>query len=235
MNLPKLETPKYGLNIPSTGKTIEYRPFLVKEEKILLIAQQTNKSKAMFKAMLDVIDSCTFGKLKMKDLTNFDVEYIFLKLRQKSVGEVASLNIKCKECEASNPIEVNLEEVKIDLSEDKEKKVMLTDSVGVLLKYISALSVEKLASLEKDQDKLLTETVIQSIDHIFDENGVYPIKEANRSELEEFINSLNREQISKIEDFISSAPKLNHTLNFDCIKCELPNEVVLEGAQTFFV
>jgi len=235
MNLPKLETPKYGLDIPSTGQTIEYRPFLVKEEKILLIAQQTNKSKAMFKAMLDVIDSCTFGELKMRDLTNFDVEYIFLKLRQKSVGEVASLSIKCKECEASNPIEVNLEEVKIDLSGDKEKKVMLTDSVGVLLKYISALSVEKLAALEKDQDKLLTETVIQSIEHIFDENGIYPTKEANRSELEEFINSLNREQISKIEDFISNAPKLKHSLKFDCVKCELPNEVILEGAQTFFV
>lgn len=235
MNLPKLETPKYGLDVPSTGQTIEYRPFLVKEEKILLIAQQTNKSKAMFKAMLDVIDSCTFSKLKMRDLTNFDVEYIFLKLRQKSVGEVASLSIKCKECDASNPIEVNLEEVEIDLSGDKEKKVMLTDSVGVLLKYISALSVEKLASLEKDQDKLLTETVIQSIEHIFDENGIYPTKEANRSELEEFINSLNREQISKIEDFISNAPKLKHQLNFDCVKCELPNEVILEGAQTFFV
>ena len=235
MNLPKIETPKYGLQIPSSGETIEYRPFLVKEEKILLIAQQTNKSKAMFKAMIDVIDNCTFGKLKMKDLTNFDVEYIFLKLRQKSVGEIASLSIKCDDCSASNPVEVNLEEIKVEESDKKEKKVMLTETVGVVLKYIDALSVEKLASLEKDQAKLLTETVIQSIDHIFDAEGVYPVKEANRSEIEEFINSLNREQIGKIEEFISSAPKLKHTVNFECVKCNTQNEVVLEGAQTFFV
>ena len=232
MSLPNIATPKYTLTVPSNGKQIEFRPFLVKEEKLLLLAQETKESKEITKAISEVIKSCTFEKISLDELTNFDLEYIFLKLRAKSVGEVAEVSVKCKHCEASNDIEINLDEVEVIKKEDLPKKIMLTDTVGIIPRYISASIMNvNVSDNANDMFSLYIRSVIESI---FDENDVYPISNTSREELDEFIDSLNREQMSKIEAVINNAPKLEKEVKFKCIKCKKDNTYVLSGAESFF-
>ena len=235
MALPTITTPKYQLKLPSTGESITYRPFLVKEEKILLIAQETKDPKQMMGAMRDIISACTFDKVKTSEITTFDLEYIFLKLRAKSVGENADIKVQCQKCEEYNPISINLDDIKVDVPENKSSTVMLTDSIGVTLKYITALKMEKItAMIEKDQMAVINELIINSIETIFDDNNVYPAIDSTPAELTQFIESLNRQQMEKIESFIGNAPKLQHTCEFKCHKCEEDNSIVLQGIQSFF-
>jgi len=198
----------------------------------LLLAQETKESKEITKAISEVIKSCTFEKISLDELTNFDLEYIFLKLRAKSVGEVAEVSVKCKHCEASNDIEINLDEVEVIKKEDLPKKIMLTDTVGIIPRYISASIMNvNVSDNANDMFSLYIRSVIESI---FDENDVYPISNTSREELDEFIDSLNREQMSKIEAVINNAPKLEKEVKFKCIKCKKDNTYVLSGAESFF-
>ena len=234
MALPKLETPKYTLEVPSTGQSVEYRPFLVKEEKVLLVAQESDDNKTMMKAMGDIIDSCTFGNLNIKSITNFDLEYIFLKLRSKSVGEISEILLSCTECDTKNEVKINLDEIEIKVPKDKDKKIMLTGDVGITLKYISALDVTRLSSYDDDQSKLINETVLSTIENIFDKDNVYDMNDSSSKEKEEFINSLNRQQMEKIENFISEAPRLKKEISFTCKSCKTKNKMTLEGTEAFF-
>ena len=232
MSLPKLTTPKYSLTLPSNGKSIEFRPFLVREEKLLLLAQEASNSKEITKAIADVITSCTFGKVSLDDLTNFDIEYIFLKLRAKSVGELAEVSVKCKHCETPNDIEVNSDEIEVTIKEDLPKKIMLTDTVGIIPRYISASLLN--TDVGDDVNDMFSFYIRSVIESIFDENDVYPTSSTSREELDEFINSLNREQMSKIEAVIENAPKLEKEVKFKCTKCKKDNTYVLSGAESFF-
>ena len=232
MNLPKISTPKYSLTIPSNGKSVEFRPFLVKEEKLLLLAQESKKTSEITKAINEVIDECTFGQAKLNELTSFDVEYIFLKLRAKSVGEVAEVSVKCKHCEASNDIQINLDEVEVVKKEELPKKVMLTDTIGIVPRYISASSLN--ANVGEDVNDMFSFYIRSVIESIFDENNVYPISKTSKEDLDEFINSLNREQMNKIEEIIENSPKLEKEITFDCVKCKKQNTYILSGAESFF-
>jgi len=232
MNLPKITTPKYSLTIPSSGKKIEFRPFLVKEEKLLLLAQESKNTSDVSKAINEVIDSCTFGKGNLDDLTSFDVEYIFLKLRAKSVGELAEVSVKCKHCDTSNEIEINLDDVEVVKKEELPKKVMITDTIGIVPRYVSASAIN--ANVGDDVNDMFSFYVRSVIESIFDENEVYPISQTSKEELDEFIDSLNREQMSKIEEIIENAPKLEKEVTFDCVKCKKKNTYVLSGAESFF-
>ena len=232
MNLPKISTPKYSLTVPSNGKSIEFRPFLVKEEKLLLLAQESKKTSEITKAINDVIESCTFGNINFNDLTNFDVEYIFLKLRAKSVGEVAEVSVKCKHCEASNEIEINLDEIEVNKKGPLPDKVMLTDKIGIIPRYISAASLS--VDVGDDVNDMFSFYIRSVIESIFDENEVYPISKTSKEDLDEFINSLNREQMGKIEEIIECAPKLEKEIQFKCVKCKKDNTYVLSGAERFF-
>lgn len=234
MKLPTLNTPKYSLIVPSTSKTIEYRPFLVKEEKILLIAQQSGKQEDMSKAMMDIIDACTFGKLNLNELTSFDLEYIFIKLRTKSVGEEVEIGIKCSDCSALNHIAVNLENIEISGQTELPEKIMLTDTVGIVPKYISIKDIEKISKNQDDSSKTLVQTIAASIKTIFDEKDVYEVNQASFEDLDNFISSLNRQQISKIEDIIKNSPKFEKNVEFDCAMCQCKNSHVLSGLQSFF-
>lgn len=235
MPLPTLESPKYVLTVPSTEKSIEYRPFLVKEEKILLLAQESNDSSEMMSAIKDIISACTFGNVNPKELTSFDLEYIFLKLRAKSVGEVSNIKCKCEHCEEYNETSVNIDDVKIIWPETKvDNKIMLNDKIGVILRHIK---VDDMPSVVNDSDinmETITNMIIASIESIFDDSGVYRTDQATQEELLTFINSLNRTQLSKIEEYIAKSPKLQHTITFDCIKCKKENNITLSGIQSFF-
>lgn len=234
MSLPKISSPKYTLQIPSTKKTVEYRPFLVKEEKVLLIAQESENNVQIVNAMKDVIEACTFNKIDADSLTSFDLEYVFIKLRAKSVGENSTISVLCKSCEHPHEHTVNLDELEVNFEGVLPSRIMLTDTVGINMKYISVKDMTVLSAVQEKNNDLVTETIIASIDSIFDAEKIYPTDESTREELETFINSLNRSQMSKIEKFISAIPKLQHAVTFTCSKCNAPNETVLSGAQSFF-
>jgi phage FluMu protein Com len=165
MNLPKIETPKYQLTIPSTKKEVSYRPFLVKEEKILLIAQEAGEEADLLMAMKDVVTSCTSGEVNVSELASFDLEYIFLKLRAKSVGEEAELGIKCDECEEVNKVTVNLDTIEVTEGTPLPKKIQLTDTIGIVPQYIKVHDLIKISG-KKDKGDILTSSIASSIENI---------------------------------------------------------------------
>lgn len=235
MALPTLESPKYSIRLPSTGKTIEYRPFLVKEEKVLLIAQESGNPREMLTAMKDIIKVCTFNKIDPNLLTSYDLEYLFLKLRAKSVGETSTIKIKCEKCEAFTPVEVNIDEVGIDTVPNEPVNIMLNDTIGITMRHIRVKDLGVLTD-KKGQADLVTDTVIASIASIFDAGAVYPTDEAKKDELVAFVNSLNRGHMKQIEEFIASTPKVTCDVGFvcQCDTCKHENKVKLSGIQSFF-
>lgn len=240
MPLPVLESPKYEVKIPSTGKVVTYRPYLVKEEKILLIAMESEDQKQILQAMKDVIHSCTFGKLDVDKLAIFDIEYIFLKLRIKSVGETAKIGIKCEKC--GMPVKVELELDKIQVSElPKSNKIKLTDKIGVLMRFptVSQMKPEDKSRSKLDEGLEILRGCIESI---YDDKGVYPADEQSPEELDQFIESLNSDQFLKLQEFVANMPKLEHKVKFTCrsitppstAPCGKENEITLSGIQSFF-
>lgn len=235
MSLPIISTPKYVLDLPSTGKSVEYRPFLVKEEKILLIAQESQDQKEIMESIKDVIRACTFDKLNPDTMTSFDLEYVFIKLRSKSVGEISNIGLSCPSCSATNPIEINLDEITVKIDPSINKRISLTDTIGVNMKYISVKDLTSIASRKNStQTELLTDTVIACIDSIYDDKTIYPKDNSTYAELESFINSLNRSQMQKIESFVESMPKVQHVVNFKCKSCGADHALTLSGVESFF-
>ena len=229
MALPKLETAKYSVEIPSTKQTIEFRPFLVKEEKILIQAQESGDTDQIIKALKDIIRVCTFEKVKPNDLTLFDLEYIFLQLRARSVGEEVDFKIKCEECDRQNVVTLDLTEVKIKWPEKKiDNKIKLSDSVGVVLRPIRVKDMNK---IEGD----ITESIIASIESIYDEDNVYPTDEASKKELVAFVDSLSHSHLEVIQEYIENQPKLEHVLKYTCLHCGHKNEYTLSGLADFFI
>jgi RNA polymerase-binding transcription factor DksA len=235
MNLPTLSTPKYSLTIPSNGKTITYRPFLVKEEKILLIAQESENQTQMINAIKDVIHSCTFGAVDPNKLASYDLEYIFLKLRAKSVGENTNVGLKCTHCSHANFVEINIDDIEPIMPERVDPRVMLTETVGVNLKHMTVQDMTLLSSNKKaNAGEIMISTIISHIDSIFDADKIYPAENCSREELEAFVQSLSRSQMTTIEKFISTVPKIEKDVFFKCEKCGENNEIKISGVQSFF-
>lgn len=232
MALPTIESPKYHLTIPSTGNMVEYRPFLVKEEKILMIAQETNTQAAMTAALKDIVKACTFGAIDLYSLTMYDLEYIFLNLRAKSVGEKSEIQIKCSECDEYVPVEIDLTQVNVSRANDKkDNTIMITDDVGVVCKAPGLREMERAARLKNAN--LVTEGITSVLESIYDANEVYPVSDSDPKELEAFIDSLNHSQLVKIQKWIEEMPRLEHTIEFTC-KNGHKNERTLTGLSDFF-
>ena len=235
MALPMMSTPVYNMTVPTSGVSVRYRPFLVKEEKILLLAQESNDQKEIMNAIRDVVGACTYGTVKANTLTSFDLEYIFLKLRAKSVGEIVDIKCKCASCETYNPVQVNLDTVEVTYPTAKvDNKIMLTDKVGVVLRHIRVDDLNTIGLDENVNVETVTNMIIASIESIFDESAVYPAEQSSHAELKEFVNSLSRAQISKIEAYIENTPKVQHEISFTCKKCKTDNKQTLTGTQSFF-
>jgi len=235
--LPILETPKFEVTIPSSKKLVEFRPYLVKEEKILMIALESDDERQMLRAMKEVIRVCTFDKVNPDDLAIFDLEYLFLKLRAKSVGESVTIQLKCKACEAFTETDINIDEVEVKFPNGKDikKSIWLTENVGITLRPISIKGLSRL-NLSDSLDKTgrIMELLAASIETVFDREKVYPIEDVSSEEIMAFIDSLNRAQLTKIEEFVASLPKLEKEVKFACTKCASKNEVTLSGIQSFF-
>ena len=231
MALPKLETPTYNVVIPSSKREVEIRPFLVKEEKVLMIAQESKDNKQILKAIKTILIACSDGKIKPDELTVYDIEYLFLQLRAVSVGETADLKVKCAACDHEDEVTINLKEIEVVFPEKEvDSNIDLGKGVGMTLKPISMKEVE---SIKDDQD--LLETIALTIDTIYDDDNVYPAKDSTKKELVEFVESLSHSHLEKIQEYIQNQPKLRYELTWTCTKCGHNNKIVLEGLQSFFM
>lgn len=239
MALPQVNASRYTTVIPSTGTEIEFRPFLVKEEKLLMVALESKDNKLIVRTLKDVVSSCTFGKVDVSTLASFDLEYLFLQLRAKSVGETAKIAVKCSECDTNMTHNVVLE--KIALSVPKEDKVvMLNDDVGIQFKYPSVDDMDKLnvgdiEGMNPEQQLAATEALILlSMDQIFDSDEVHAVENYTQDELVEFVGGLNAKQFTKVTEWFADMPALTHNLKWDCKNCGHKNDIELRGLQSFF-
>jgi hypothetical protein len=240
--LPNIETPIYELKIPSTNVSVKFRPFLVKEEKILLTAMEGDEEtldQRIQETTIRIVDVCTFGKLDVTKLTQFDIEYLFLNIRSKSRGEeiepsYACLNIVDDEtCGEMNSVHINLDEVKVIFPKEDNSKVMLTEDVGIQFQYLSA-KIHNLHEGEKDQITKTFKIIVDSIDYIFDKNEVYKASETPKQELLEFIENLTEKNFVKVQKFFQDQPVLKHTAPYKCKKCGYTEDIVFEGINSFF-
>jgi hypothetical protein len=232
MTLPTLNTNKYTLELPSTKKKIEYRPFLVKEEKLLLIAQESDDQLEIVQVIKDIIDACTFGKLKVDELQTYDIEYIFIKLRIKSVDQNADIMTECPHCRAATPVSIDLEAVEVKFPEEEvSQTIMLSDDgVGITLKN---LSLSETANISDDSD--FNDVIAAIIDTIFDKDNVYAKTDSTKEELNTFIDSFSRKNVEAIEHYISSQPTIKYESKGTCSSCSKEFDIKLSGLKDFFV
>ena len=236
MTLPVISVPKFELTLPSTGKKYKYRPFLVKEEKILLIALEGDNSREILSAVKDLVSACV-EKIKIEDLTIFDLEYVFLRLREKSIGDIIKINLRHKnssECENVQEVEVNLNEVGVIFNDKNEKKIQLTDNVGMVLKYPSITIMDKISDDSNESDYAM-EILENCIDYIYDADKIYPSKDYKKEEIHQFIDSLSHQHMEKIDNFFTTLPKLEHKVTWKCEKCGKEETMTLSGLSDFFI
>jgi len=239
MALPKLNVPVYETILPSTEKVIKYRPFLVKEEKILLTALEAGTENELPAAIKQIINNCIQTKLDVDNLSTFDIEYLFLRLRAKSVGEEVTIGLKpypCgqndgKLCEKTTEVKINLEEVKVTKNEKHTNKIMLDDKIGVIMDYPNSSSLEK---IEGDNFTVGMNLIKSSIKMIFTAEQTHERDSFNDEDLNEFLDSLNSDQFQSIRQFFDTMPKLSHTVKYTCSTCGEKKETILEGLSSFF-
>jgi hypothetical protein len=237
MALPISSTPVYNLTIPSSGKKIKYRPFLIKEEKALLIAQQSEDQIVMVDSLKAVIKSCIKDDVDVDTLATFDLEYIFTQLRAKSVGEIIDLQLRCDTCEDENAVasvKIDLTSLKVTKSDEHQSKVELYDDVGIMLKYPTVDIIKKLESLEQSDIDSVFSVIVESIDYIYTTAEVFHAKDQTKQELLDFLNNLTSDQFAKIQKFFETMPKLSHPVEFSCPVCNKQHNKVLEGLSSFF-
>tara|TARA_Y100000593_G_C4229132_1_gene296031 strand:+ start:199 stop:912 length:714 start_codon:yes stop_codon:yes gene_type:complete len=236
MALPKLTTPTYELEIPSTDEKISYRPFLVKEEKILLMAMESGKNEDIVNAIKQIVSECTYNKLKLGTMPMFDIEYIFLNIRAKSIGEVSKLRVLCPDDKKTYAdIEVNLEDVQVQVDDDHTNKIELTDSMGMIMTYPTIDSFMD-TGLEKITASNMLEVIGSCILQIYENNGekVYEAKDQTKKELNDFIEQLSSSQFKQVQKFYDTMPKLKHTIKVKNPKTKKTSEMTLQGLNDFF-
>ena len=244
MTLPRIAVPKYTLIIPSSGKEISYRPFLVKEEKILLIAMESDDETQMTGAIQDIIGNCVYDDLDVKNMPMFDIEYIFLQLRAKSKGEIIDLSFDCDKCKKPITIQIDLTKIEIIRTEGHDIKIPLSDDVGVIMKYPS-MEIQHIINKEKSDVENVFSTITSCIDSIWDKESVYATKDHTKEEINDFLESLPDDSFTKIQKFFDTVPVLKHEFELKCQNkngkgkkasvCGHKETKTLEGLASFFV
>ena len=230
--LPTIESPKYFLTVPSTGETLEFRPFLVKEEKVLMIAQESGTNQSMLSAMKDVIRSCTFGSLDLYSLVMSDLEYILLQIRSKSVGETSDIRFECTDCDEIIETTIDLSDINVTKGGKVDNKIQLTDDVGITLKA-PGLKEAEAAAKNKSNNNSLTQSISSVIESVYDADNVHLFAQASSKEIENFIDSLSSAQVVKIREWVDSVPTLKKEIKFKCPNCKEKTKV-LTGLGDFF-
>ncbi len=236
MSLPKINTPEYKLNIPSTDEVITYRAFLVKEEKLLLIANETGDQKAQFQAIKQLIKGCVTEKLDIDSLPMFDIEYIFLNIRAKSVGEIAKLKIICPDDEKTQvDVEVDLTKINVEMDEKHNPRIQLTDTIGILMQYPSMDVVAENAILDTGEaTKQLFKLVSECMYQIWEGEEVHDCTDYSYKDKIEFLDSLTHEQFEKIQQFFETMPSLKKDVEVTNPNTKVTSTVTLQGVQSFF-
>ncbi len=241
MTLPKINVPEYTLNVPSTDEEIVYRPFLVKEEKVLLVAQETGTEKNIYQAIKTLVHNCCFGKVNVDKLPLFDIEYIFLQIRAKSVGEVSSIEVVCPDDEETKvKIDVDLTKLQVEMVEEHSPRIQLTDDIGLLMQYPTLASVLAMGI----EDEKSTETV-NTVNRMFGmmQDCMYQIWQGEETfdatdysnkDKKDFLESLNHQQFEKIQTFFDTMPTVKHKEEVTNPKTKVTSEVTIEGMNSFF-
>ena len=251
MNLPKLKVPSYTLTIPSSKKKVKFRPFLSNEEKVLMLVKQSENDEEILQAMKDIVNVCTFEKVDVTTLALFDLEYIFLQVRSKSVGEVIDIDMRCtnqidlpmapdhpagvdaekKSCGGLIPFSINIKDIKIDFQKDHTNTIYMEDDIGVVMRYPSADDLEMLEINNEDDIEIITNLM----ESIFDKDNVYAISETKKEDIDEFVSNMNSNQIKDIrEKFFYTMPILTYTAKYVCPKCGNEGEYTFRGINDFF-
>ena len=236
MALPKLNTPTYELEVPSTDEKIKYRPFLVKEEKILMIAMESKDNTQIVNAVKDIVSACTFDKIDISNMPMFDVEYIFLNIRAKSVGEVSKLRVLCPDDKKTyTNVEVDLTKVNVEIGEGHTNKIELTDDTGMIMTYPTIDSFTETGITSVSAENMI-ELIGSCVLQIYEDKGekVYQGKDQTKKELTEFIESMNTAQFKKVQKFFDTMPKLKHTIKVKNPKTKKSSDVTLNGLNDFF-
>lgn len=233
MALPKIDVPRYPVTIPSTGEELTMRPYLVKEEKVLLMALESEDSKQVTMAIRNLITSCIDG-VNLDKLAGFDVEKLFLDLRGISVGEAINLVGKCSECEGETPVTISTKDITMTDLDPDANVIKLTDSVGVTMSYPTANTLRDVGLDALDTVEGLMDLIIACVDTIFDNDQVHDVKEEDKQEVKDFIESLTTDQFQKISAFFSKTPRLEYDLEFECQHCKHVNTQKLRGLANFF-
>jgi len=241
--LPKLDVPIYDLVLPLSKKKIKYRPFLVKEEKILMMAMESEDEDSIMNAIKQIANNCSLEDIVVEDLAMADLEYYFLHLRARSVGEVAELQYKCnnkvkddageeKTCNHLVKFGVNIFEIEPKINPEHTNKIELSANLGVVMRYPSLKIVGDIEE-SSDTEKVL-KILIGCIDYIYDKDNIYYRKDIDDAELTDFVDSMSREQFLKIQKFFDTMPKLTKEIEFKCGKCGYTEKIEVEGIQNFF-
>ena len=238
MPLPKIATPTYELELPSSGQTVKYRPFLVKEEKVLVIALESEDNKQITNAIKAVLKSCVLTKgIKVEKLPTFDIEFLFLNIRGKSVGEELEVNIICPDDEKTQvPVTIDLDDIQVQKYDDHENQIKIDENIMMEMAYPSLDQFIK-NNFEFDEKNAMAqsfELIAQCIDKIYTQDEVWASADCTKKEMNEFLESMNSTQFKEIEKFFETMPKLSHTIKVTNPKTKVESEVVLEGLASFF-
>lgn len=240
MALPMMNAPTYTMVVPSSGVTVKFRPFLVKEEKSLLIAQQSEDIKVMVETLKNIIKSCVLDKLDADKLATFDLEYMFTQIRAKSVGEIVELIFPCDEDhgeqndKARVKVSIDLTTLVVEKKAEHTGKIELFGDVGVVMKYPTIDVMKRLEGLDTDDFDKIFSVIAESIDYIYQGEEIFYAKEQKHEELVQFLNNLTSEQFIKVQNFFATMPRIKKEIEYTCPVCSKHHKKVLEGLQSFF-
>lgn len=236
MALPIATTPLYKLTVPSTKKSLSFRPFLVKEEKALMIAQQSDDPDVMVTTLKSVIQACV-PEIKVEDLAIFDIEYIFTQLRAKSVGESVDLILKCDTCtdeKASVMYNIDLTKLQVNIPANHNKTIPLFNDVGVIMRYPSLDILKKIESISNTDVDAVFDIICSCIEHVYNSQEMFATKDQSTEDVREFVNNLTQEQFVKLQQFFESMPKLEQQVKYKCPVCGADHDKTIRGLDSFF-
>ena len=235
MALPKLDTPTYTLELPSTGDEIKYRPFLVKEQKTLLILQESEDKRDIINGLQKIVTDCTFDKLNMSKMPIFDFEYLFLKIRCKSVGETAELNLTCPDDNVTTvPVTINLDEIDVQVTEEHTDTIKITDNINMVLRWPT---IHDVGDVEVTTDNLVDNVIAllkKCITQINEGDTIHNRTDMSSEELDEFIDSLPSDTFEDVGKYFETMPQLLHVVNITNPNTKVDNEIVIQGLESFF-
>lgn len=237
MALPKVETPTYELTLPSQELKVKYRPFLVKEEKILLMAMESQKETEIYDATKQIVDACTFNQLDVESLPTFDLEYIFLNIRAKSVGEISKFKVICPDDKQTYAdVEVDLTKVNVQVDDEHTNKIIIDEKkkLGVVMNYPTIKVLKSGTNMDNANAEQIFDLLASCVNYIFEGDKIYPAKDSTTAEIKEFFENLPQESFNNIKKFFDTMPRLRHEIEVENPKTKVKSTVVLQGLQDFF-